>query len=436
VSGTTRALVIAAPASGSGKTVIALALMRALAARGAAVAAAKSGPDYIDPRFHEAATGQISVTLDAWAMDAAELRARALVTGGDPLIVEGAMGALDGAPPDGRGSVADLAEALGAPVALVIDASRAAQSVALPLAGLAALRPGLRVAGAILNRVGSERHASAARRAVEAAGFAALGAVPRDPGLALPSRHLGLVQAAEHPDLAAFVARAAEIVARSVDLDAIAAAAAPVAGPVTETGRTRPLPPLGGRIAVAQDAAFAFAYPHMLEDWRAAGARVAPFSPLADEGPDPDADAVFLPGGYPELHAGRLAAARTFRAGMRAAAGRGALIYGECGGYMALGEGLVEADGTRRAMLGLLPLETSFAETRRSLGYRRLAPAAGAPWSGPLAGHEHHRATILREGAAARLFYAADAAGAPLGSMGLRVGRVCGSFAHVIAPMP
>jgi cobyrinic acid a,c-diamide synthase len=279
--------------------------------------------------------------------------------------------------------------------------------------------------------VASPRHAAAATRAVAAAGFAALGAVPREASLALPSRHLGLVQALEHPDLAAFIDRAADIVAGGVDLDTVAAAAAPVMG----QGRARPLPPLGGRIAVADDAAFAFAYPHMLADWRAAGAEIAPFSPLADEPPCPRADAVFLPGGYPELHAGRLAAAAAFREGMRAAASRVASVYGECGGYMVLGEGLVDADGARHAMLGLLPLETSFAETRRSLGYRRLAPRDGAPWSGTLAGHEHHRATIVAEGDAPRLFDAEDAAGAPLGPMGLRLGRVSGSFAHVIAPI-
>jgi cobyrinic acid a,c-diamide synthase len=266
---------------------------------------------------------------------------------------------------------------------------------------------------------------------VEAAGFAVFGAVPRDPSLVLPSRHLGLVQAGEHPTLAAFIDEAARIVAETVDLEALAACAAPVrAG-----GRLRPLSPLGSRIAVASDTAFAFAYPHMLADWRRAGAALLPFSPLADEAPAADADAVFLPGGYPELHAGRLAAAATFRAGMHAAAARGALIYGECGGYMTLGAGLVEADGTRRAMLGLLPVETSFAETRRSLGYRRLSPREGVPWAGVLAGHEHHRATIVREGDAPPLFDATDAAGAPVGPMGLRVGRVCGSFAHIIAPL-
>ncbi|MEE3099513.1 MAG: cobyrinic acid a,c-diamide synthase, partial [Pseudomonadota bacterium] len=180
----------------------------------------------------------------------------------------------------------------------------------------------------------------------------------------------------------------------------------------------------------------AFAYPHQLADWRAQGAEIRPFSPLADEAPAPDVDAVFLPGGYPELHAPRLAAAGRFRAGMAAAAARGARILGECGGYMALGEGLEGADGARHPMLGLLPLETSFAARRLTLGYRRLTPLPGAPWGTSLLAHEFHYASILREGDAPRLFEATDAAGAPLPAMGLRVGTVAGSFAHLIGPGP
>jgi len=426
---TTRGLVLAAPSSGAGKTVLSLAVMRALRDRGHSVAAAKSGPDYIDPRFHQAALGAPSQTLDAWAMSVGDLRAR---VGGLPsgklLVVEGAMGALDGAPPDGRGSSADLAEALGAPVVMILDVSRMAQSAALPLAGFRALRPGLTVAGAVLNRVGSERHERMARRALEAAGFEVFGAVPRDARLDLPSRHLGLVQAEEHADLSTFIASAAEIVAASLDLDRLAAAAAAL----EIEGERRPTPPLGARIAVASDTAFAFAYPHMLDDWRSAGAEIRTFSPLRDEGPDAEADSVFLPGGYPELHAGRLSAAAGFRRRMQQAAARGAVIYGECGGFMALGEGLIDAHGARWSMLGLVPLETSFADRKRALGYRRLSPLEGVPWSIELAGHEHHQATITAEGRAPRLFAARDAEGQDLGPIGLRVGSVMGSFAHVI----
>jgi cobyrinic acid a,c-diamide synthase len=178
--------------------------------------------------------------------------------------------------------------------------------------------------------------------------------------------------------------------------------------------------------------AFAFAYPHLLQEWRDAGAQISVFSPLANEAPASDSDAVLLPGGYPELHAGQIAAAENFRAGMLAAAARGALIYGECGGYMVLGESLTDAEGSSHRMLGLLPLATSFAERRLHLGYRRLAPLGSLPWHTPLAAHEFHFASIASEGEGERLFEAADLDGNALGRIGLRRGMVMGSFAHVI----
>ncbi|WP_116133734.1 cobyrinate a,c-diamide synthase [Tropicimonas sp. IMCC34043] len=425
-----RGLVIAAPSSGSGKTTVTLGLLRALARRGVAVRAAKSGPDYIDPAFHAAACGRTSVNLDAWAMQPAELRARAALQGGDLLLVEGAMGVLD-AGRDDCGSVADLAAALALPLVLVLDVARTGQSAVLPVAGLRALRPDLPLAGVILNNVGSDGHAALCARAIAAAGVPVFGALPREAGMRLPERHLGLVQAAETDGLQAFLDTLADRIERHLDLDRLAQAAGPLAAP--EAPVPARLPPLGQRIAVASDAAFAFAYPHLLADWRAQGAEVLPFSPLADQAPSPGADAVFLPGGYPELHGGRLAAAALFRAGMQAAARRGARIYGECGGYMTLGSGMVDAEGTAHAMLGLLPLETSFATRKLSLGYRRLSPLPGAPWQGALMAHEFHYATITREGAEGRLFHAVDATGSPLPEMGLQSGSVAGSFAHVIA---
>jgi cobyrinic acid a,c-diamide synthase len=335
------------------------------------------------------------------------------------------MGLFDGAPPDGRGATADLARILGLPVVLIVDAGRMAQSVAALVAGFARHRAGVTVAGVILNRTGSARHEAMLLRALDGEGIAVLGALRRDAGLAHPSRHLGLVQAGERPDLDAFLDRAARAVAAAVDLDALAALARPLPRPRA----TRRLPPPGQRLAVASDAAFAFAYPHLLDDWRAQGAEIAAFSPLADEAPDPAADAVILPGGYPELHAGRLAAAERFRAGMARAA-ETARVYGECGGYMVLGQGLIDAEGRRHRMLGLLNLETSFSERRLHLGYRRLKPLGG-PWECALVGHEFHYATT-RAAAGAPLFEQADAENTPLPPAGLRAGRVSGSFAHVI----
>lgn len=426
-----KGLVIAAPHSGAGKTLVTLGLLRALRARGLAVVSAKSGPDYIDPAFHAAASGADCVNLDGWAMGPEELRALA-ARDGELLVVEGAMGLFDGAPdaddPMGRGSVADVAAVLGLPVVLVLDVAKQAQTAAAVVAGLAGLRGDVRVAGVILNRVGSPRHGSMVARAIAATGVPVLGQVARQAALDMPSRHLGLVQAGEYAALEDFIDRAAALVGAGVDLDALLALAGDVATGAPVAG----LAPLGQRIAVARDAAFAFAYPHMLAAWRRAGAEVSFFSPLADEGPAADADAVFLPGGYPELHAGRLADCDGFRQGMAAARDRGALLYGECGGYMALGRGLVDGDGQAHRMLGFLPVETSFARRRLHLGYRDLRPLAGLPWRGALKGHEFHYATHTAAAGPA-LFGAADSLGADLPDMGQVAGRVCGSFAHVIS---
>ncbi|MDF0602644.1 cobyrinate a,c-diamide synthase [Psychromarinibacter sp. C21-152] len=417
-------LILSAPSSGSGKTTLTLGLLRALTRRGVAARGAKSGPDYIDPRFHEAACGRPCPNLDAWAMSPARLRA--LAAGDGLLLIEGAMGLFDGAPPEGRGATADLARLLGLPTVLVVDAGRMAQSVAPLVAGFAAHDPEVRVAGVILNRVGSPRHAAMLRRALAPLGLPVLGALPRQSGLTHPSRHLGLVQAQERADLDSWLDAAAEAVAAAVDLDALAGLAAPLpAAPAAPVG-----PPPAQRIAVASDAAFAFAYPHLLADWRAAGAEIRPFSPLADA-PAPEADLILLPGGYPELHAGRLAAGARFLPSLRAAAEH-ADIYGECGGFMVLGEALTDADGIAHPMAGLLRLHTSFETRRLHLGYRRLVPTGG-PFAGPLNAHEFHYATtVAAEGPP--LFHASDAEGAELPPMGLRAGRVCGSFAHVIDP--
>jgi cobyrinic acid a,c-diamide synthase len=423
-------LVIAAPASGSGKTIVTLALLRALAQRGIAVASAKAGPDYIDPRFHEAATGRPCFNLDAWAMPPQLLRSLAAeLSQGAPLtLIEGVMGLFDG-PEQGKGSTADLAEELNLPVVLVIDCSHQAQSIAALVAGFTAHRRTLVVPAVILNRVASPRHEAILRQALEASGVAVLGAVPRDEALNLPSRHLGLVQAGEHADLAGFLDSAAASVAPHVDLDGLGALARPIAvAPAQQS-----LPPLGRHMAIARDEAFAFAYPHLLAGWRQQGANLSFFSPLSNEAPASEADAIFLPGGYPELHAGRLSQADNFIAGLAAAAERGRLIYGECGGYMVLGRALIDADGIEHRMADLLPVITSFARRKLHLGYRRFRHDGALPWPSTLWGHEFHYSTIARQDEETPLFHAEDAAARDLGPIGLRRNRVMGSYAHVIA---
>ncbi|MDM8165380.1 cobyrinate a,c-diamide synthase [Roseovarius sp.] len=421
-----KSLILAAPSSGAGKTTVTLALLRLLAREGVAVRGAKSGPDYIDPKFHEAACGQPCLNLDAWAM--APDRLKGLAAGDGLLLIEGAMGLFDGAPPDGRGAVADLARQLHLPVVLVVDAGRMAGSVAPLVAGFARFDPAVQVAGVILNRVGSARHEAMLRRALAPLGLPVLAALGRDGTLTQPSRHLGLVQAGERPDLDVFLDRAADALAPTLDR----ATLLDIAAPLPEAAQPPTLAPPAQVIAVAQDEAFAFAYPHMLADWRAKGAELRVFSPLVDD-PVPKAGFVFLPGGYPELHAGRIASATRFLQSLRNAA-QTTDIYGECGGYMVLGDGLVDADGTRHAMAGLLGVETSFEHRRLHLGYRHLSPLGG-PFTGPLAGHEFHYATTLRE-TGDPLFRATDAEGTALPDMGLRRGRVSGSFAHLIDAGP
>ena len=429
-------LVLAAPASSSGKTTLTLALLRHLRDAGARVASCKSGPDYIDPAFHAAAGGQPCRNLDGWAMRPETLAAQAWSAGdgANLVIAEGVMGLFDG-----PGSTADLAQATGWPVVLVASVKGQAASAAATVHGFNSFRPGLRLAGVIFNQVGGDKHERLLRGAVAPLGVPVLGALRRHAELALPDRHLGLVQAAEHPDLEAFLARAAAILAREVDVPALTALARPLALPRPPTSHRPGPPPPGQRVAVARDVAVAFAYPWLLEAWRAAGVEILPFSPLAGEGPAESADAVYLPGGYPELHAGRLAGNDRFLGGLRAAANAGKPVFGECGGYMVLGEGLVDAEGTRHAMAGLLGLECSFARRKLHLGYRRARLAADGPLGAAgtaFRGHEFHFATILEAGAATPLFLCEDAEGAALPPAGEIRGRVAGSFIHLIDRAP
>jgi cobyrinic acid a,c-diamide synthase len=441
-------LILAAPASGSGKTVVTLGLLRELRRRGRTVAAAKAGPDYIDATFHRAASGGACVNLDCWAMRRASLAALVdrLAASAELVLCEGVMGLFDGTGEGGEeGSTAALACLTGWPVVLIVDVRGQGASAAALARGFAGHDPGVALAGIILNRVAGPRH----RAIVEGAlarhlpGLPCLGALPAAAELALPSRHLGLVPANELTLASSVVAAAAAAVAAGIDLDRLTALARPAilsgaaAAPAMRNAGIPPLgiAPLGQRIAVAEDDAFLFTYPALLAEWRAQGAEIAPFSPLADETPDPDADAIYLPGGYPELHAARLAAAGACLGGLRRAAAAGLPIYGECGGYMLLGDTLTDRAGAVHAMAGLLPVATSFAERHRHLGYRRLSLVADGPL-GPAGaafrGHEFHYASLTREERAAPLFHASDAAAGDLGACGTRRGSVCGSFVHLI----
>ena len=438
----TRALIISAPRSGAGKTTVTLGLLAALRNRGVAVRAAKSGPDYIDPAFHAAATGTAGINLDTWAMAPGLIEAlvRDAARVADVLVIEGAMGLFDGVPGEvGRsGAAADLAARFGAPVLLVLDVSGQSQSAAAIVAGFAGFDPNVRLGGVILNRVGSDRHRALVTDAIARLGVPVLGALPRDETLVLPERHLGLVQASEHGDLAARLGRLAEAVEQHCDVDGIVAAATLMDRPVklgddTEFGAA--IMPPGQRIALASDAAFSFMYAHLLDGWRHAGAEIVAFSPLADEAPPEHCDVCWLPGGYPELHAGALAAAQRFRDGLvRFSATRP--VHGECGGYMVLGDALVDADGTSHAMVGLLGHATSFAKRRLHLGYRAARLLAACPIGSAGAvvrGHEFHHASVIAPGRDEPLAATTDAQGRAVDVAGSRRGQVSGTFFHAIA---
>jgi cobyrinic acid a,c-diamide synthase len=435
---TGRGLILAAPASGSGKTLVTAGLARHLQRRGLRVAMVKAGPDFIDPTFHAAAIGGSCPNLDVWAMRPATLAGivTELEAATDIVLCEGVMGLFDGTGPEGEaGSTAELARITGWPVVLIVDARGQGASVAALLRGFSNHDPATVLSGVIFNRVSSDRHGALLTGAVARylPSLACLGALPADPGLALRSRHLGLVPASEAGEADAVIDRCASLIGAALDIDQLLGLAqtsgfAAVAAAV-------PIPPLGQRIAVACDRAFCFAYPTLLAGWRRQGAELALFSPLADEPPHQLADSIYLPGGYPELWADRLEATEIFTTGLRRAASAGKPIYGECGGYMALGEGLVDSEGRCRRMTGLLPLVTSFAERRLHLGYRCATLLGNTPLGAVGArfrGHEFHYATVVFQGPADSLFALTDASGRDLEAGGLQQGSVFGSFIHLI----
>lgn len=432
-------LLVAAPRSGSGKTTIVLGLQRALTRRGLNVHGVKCGPDYIDPAFHAAATGAPSFNLDSFAMSAPLLGSIASQAAGnaDLVIAEGSMGLFDGIRQEiGRtGASADIAALFDWPVILVLDVSGHAQSAAAVALGCARFDPRITIAGVVLNKVASERHRRLVEDGMARIGLPVLGALTRNADLALPERHLGLVQAGETEELDARLERLADAVEGAVDLDRLMALAGPTQ--LDNPDDVIPLPPPGQRIALASDQAFSFVYPHVLAGWRKAGAEIVTFSPLADEAPPSDCDVCWLPGGYPELHAGRIANANRFLDGLRSFA-ESRPVHGECGGYMVLGMSLEDGEGHVHAMAGLLPVETSYAKRKMHLGYRvadLLRDGVLGQAGARLVGHEFHYASVTQCDRSAETAFAkiTDAEGSDLGTAGHRRGLVTGSFFHTIA---
>lgn len=388
-----KAIVIGGTQSGVGKTTVTAGIIGALRARGLRVAAFKAGPDYLDPTFHTAASGQPCRNLDSWIMPP-ELIVRAFrraAQRADVAIVEGVMGLFDGrSGEDESGSTAQVAKLLGLPVVLAVDASAMARSAAAMVLGYATFDPGVRVAGVVLNRIAGERHFTAAKAAIERqAGVPVLGLLHRDDSFALPDRHLGLVSALER-DASTSLARLADAAVRGIDIDALLALAAEIPDEAREEPAmaTEHVP-----IAIARDQAFSFYYEDGLDELVARGVELLPFSPLTDASLPTGALGVYIGGGYPELFAAELAANRPMHEALRAHAAAGLPVYAECGGHMYLGESLTALDGSRHQMAGLTPLQSTMRGTRLALGYR----VATALRDGPVAkagdlvgGHEFH----------------------------------------------
>jgi cobyrinic acid a,c-diamide synthase len=403
-------VVIAAPASGSGKTTVATGLMAALQRRGTAVAPFKVGPDYIDPGYHTLAAGRPGRNLDPVLVGADRIAplARHGSRGAQVAVIEGVMGLFDGRLSDGAGSTAQVAALLGAPVVLVVDCHGLSRSLAALLHGFRSFDPAprsgggagidrVRIAGVVLNRVGSDRHAEVLRAAAEEAGLPVLGAVPRRDALSVPSRHLGLVTAAEHGGAAtAAVDAMAELVAAHVDLDAVVSIAAPLPpgpawSPADVVRGGAPTGHGGPVVAVLGGAAFTFGYAEHVELLAAAGAEVVIVDPLRDETLPPGAAALVLPGGFPEEHVAALAANAPLLAAVRELAASGAPVHAECGGLLYLCESL---DGTR--LCGALPARAAMTE-RLTLGYRdavALADSAVFPAGARVPAHEFHRCAV------------------------------------------
>jgi cobyrinic acid a,c-diamide synthase len=396
-------LVIAAPASGCGKTTVACGLMVALRARGLTVSGHKVGPDYIDPGYHALATGRAPRNLDPFLCGEALIAPlfRHGAAGAQVAVVEGVMGLFDGVDPtlglgEDYGSTAHVARLLGAPVVLVVDAARAGRSVAALAAGFAGFDPRTPVAGVILNQVASDRHERLLRDALAGTGLPVYGVIRRTEGIVTPSRHLGLIPAAERAALAGqAIDRMGALVAASCDLDALLALAArasalpgPAWSPPPATACTIPAP----TIAIAGGAAFTFGYTEQAELLEAAGARVARLDPLRDEDLPEGTAGLILGGGFPELHAAGLSANGRLRDRVAALAARGAPVAAECAGLLYLARTLDD-----RPMCGVLDVRATMTP-KLTLGYRQAVAVTDsvlARAGDVVRGHEFHRTAAV-----------------------------------------
>jgi cobyrinic acid a,c-diamide synthase len=428
-----KAFVVAGTGSGVGKTTLTLALLAALRERGLRLQPFKVGPDFIDPGHHQAVSGVVSRTLDAWMLPPEENRRifwRAAL-GRDVAVVEGMMGLFDGvAGETDEGSTAALAKTLGLPVVLVVDAGGAVRSVAAVVQGFRDFDPAIRLAGVVFNRVGGAAHAADLVAATAPLGVPVLGGLPWEASATVPERHLGLVGADEIERSPEHVRRLARLAREHMDLPRLLAETEVLEGatPVRD-------PPASPRVkvAVARDAAFSFYYRDNLDRLTAAGAEIVEFSPLADRALPAGTRLVYLGGGYPELHAARLGANVAMRDAVGAFAASGGAVYAECGGLMYLAERLRTADGASHLMCGVLPLAVRMEPRLAALGYVEADIVLGDGPSLRARGHEFHHSTLEAPAPPdlETTYALRDARGGRAWREGWRRGRTLGSYVHL-----
>ncbi|MBW7474351.1 cobyrinate a,c-diamide synthase [Paenibacillus oenotherae] len=397
-------IVIAGTGSSVGKTTLTLGIMAALRHRGLTVQGFKCGPDYIDPTYHTAVTGRTSRNLDSWMLETEDLKAVFLrgSEGADISIIEGVMGLFDGKNPlSNEGTTAEISCIIGAPVILVVNCQSMARSAAAIVKGFQCFSDDVQIKGVIANKVGSSNHYKLVKSAIEQeCGIPVLGYLPRESGIAIPERHLGLIPSVERGELDELFSKLAQLIGETIDLDRLLEVAASRSTVQSDSRLFRPSPELAAagnvRIAVARDAAFHFYYPENLELLEASGAELAFFSPLAGEAVPPDVSGLYLGGGFPEEFAETLAGNEGVKASVREAVQSGMPTLAECGGYMYLTEAIVSTDGHRHAMVGLIPGEVTMQKKLAALGYREVTAAAGHYLieAGETAkGHEFHYST-------------------------------------------
>ena len=411
------AFVIAGVSSGAGKTTVTLGLMAALRKKGLQVQPFKAGPDYIDPGHHTTLCGRPSYNLDPWMMGEKSARDTfdQAMDGADVGIVEGVMGLFDGRGGGFEGSSAHLTEVLGLPVILVLDAARMAGSAAAIVSGFENFHRAVRVAGVIFNRVGSDRHFSMLKEAVEThCGAKVLGCLPREEEIAIPERHLGLVVSGEMESGLADdrAAKLSRLISDHISLDAILALS-----PLKDKGYAKEKPArreIVCRIAVAYDEAFCFYYRQNLNMLEAMGAELAYFSPVKDKSLPCGSGGIYLGGGYPELYGKTLHLNESLKNEIKSFSESGRPVYAECGGLMYLGQGLKSLDGESFEMVGVFPWHSTMLKRRKSLGYREVTAGGSCPFlekGQKIRGHEFHYSEIRHDEDVPKVYSAIDSNG-------------------------